>query len=55
MTPSSAQFLPNQLNFGKIKGKKIIANFSGGRITSDAGGFLALPIAFGVRKAGDYG
>ena len=37
MTPSSAQFLPNQLNFGKIKGKKIIANFSGGRITSDAG------------------
>ena len=26
-----------QLNFGRIKGKEIIANFEGGRITSDAG------------------
>ena len=25
------------LNFGRIKGKEIIANFEGGRITSDAG------------------
>ena len=37
MTPSSTQCLPNQLQFGSIKGRKVIANFSGGRITSDAG------------------
>ncbi len=37
MTPSSTQCIPNQLNFGSIKGRKVIANFSGGRITSDAG------------------
>lgn len=37
MTPNSKDSLPNQLNFGTIKGKKVIANFSGGRITSDAG------------------
>ncbi len=37
MTPSSTQSIPNQLNFGNIKGRKVIANFSGGRITSDAG------------------
>ncbi len=37
MTPSSTQSLPNQLNFGSLKGRKVIANFSGGRITSDAG------------------
>ncbi len=37
MTPSLPQSLPNQLNFGNIKGRKVIADFSGGRITSDAG------------------
>lgn len=37
MTPSSTKFMPNQLNFGSIKGRKVIANFEGGRITSDAG------------------
>ena len=37
MTPSSTQCTPNQLNFGTIKGRKVIANFEGGRITSDAG------------------
>ena len=37
MTPSSTQCIPNQLNFGSIKGRKVIADFSGGRITSDAG------------------
>ena len=37
MTPSSTRFLPIQLNFGSIKGRKVIANFEGGRITSDAG------------------
>jgi hypothetical protein len=28
---------PNQLNFGTLNGRKIVANFEGGRITSDAG------------------
>ncbi len=37
MTPSSTQCLANQLNFGSLKGRKVIADFSGGRITSDAG------------------
>ena len=37
MTPSSTHCIPNQLNFGSIKGRKVIADFSGGRITSDAG------------------
>ncbi len=37
MTPTSTECIPNQLNFGTIKGRKVIANFEGGRITSDAG------------------
>ncbi len=37
MTPSSTKFIANQLNFGSFKGRKVIADFSGGRITSDAG------------------
>ena len=37
MTPSSIKYIPNELNFGSIKGRKVIADFSGGRITSDAG------------------
>ena len=27
----------NKLNFGKVKGKEVIANFDGGKITSNAG------------------
>ena len=37
MTPESRDFIPNQLNYGTIKGRKVIADFSGGIITSDAG------------------
>ncbi len=37
MSPSSTHSISNQLNFGSIKGRKVIADFSGGRITSDAG------------------
>jgi len=37
MTSSSDQSLPNQFNFGPLKGRNIIANFEGGKITSDAG------------------
>ena len=37
MTPTSIKSIPNQLNLGSIKGRKVIADFSGGRITSDAG------------------
>ena len=37
MTPSSTDIIPKQLNFGSLKGRKIIADFTGGRITSDAG------------------
>ena len=37
MTPASIDYLVNELNFGSIKGRKVIANFEGGRITSDAG------------------
>ena len=37
MTPSSTHYIPNKFNFGTIKGRKVIADFGGGRITSDAG------------------
>ncbi len=37
MTPISTQSIPKKLNFGNLKGRKVIADFSGGRITSDAG------------------
>ncbi len=37
MTPSSTAHSLNQFNFGSIKGRKVIADFTGGRITSDAG------------------
>ena len=37
MTASSTDIAPKQLNFGRLKGRKVIADFSGGRITSDAG------------------
>ena len=37
MTPTSTQSLPKQLNLGSIEGRRVIANFEGGRITSDAG------------------
>ena len=37
MTTNSTNVIPNQLNFGSLKGRKVIADFSGGRITSDAG------------------
>lgn len=37
MTPSSTTYRLNQFNFGSIKGRKVIADFTGGKITSDAG------------------
>ena len=37
MTPSSTHFFHSQLNFGNLEGRKVIANFEGGRITSDGG------------------
>ena len=37
MTPKSTKYLANQFNFGSLKGRKVIADFTGGRITSDAG------------------
>jgi len=37
MTPNPVQSQFNELNFGKLNGRQVIANFEGGRITSDAG------------------
>ena len=37
MTPSSTEIISDRLSFGKLKGREVIANFDGGRITSDAG------------------
>ncbi len=37
MTPCATQCIPHQFNLGNLQGKQIIANFEGGRITSDAG------------------
>ena len=36
MTSIYRQKIGQKINFGKVKGKEIIANFSGGKITSDA-------------------
>ena len=37
MTPSYQDSISKRIDLGKIKGRKVIANFEGGRITSDAG------------------
>lgn len=37
MTPSATQCIPHQFNLGSLQGRQVIANFDGGRITSDAG------------------
>ncbi len=37
MTPSSSNKYNQKLNLGKLKGREIIADFEGGKITSDAG------------------
>ncbi|VEP12968.1 transposase (fragment) [Hyella patelloides LEGE 07179] len=37
MTPSLTHYFAKQLSFGSIEGRKVIANFEGGRITSNAG------------------
>ncbi len=37
MTPSATECISHQFNLGNLKGRQVIANFEGGRITSDAG------------------
>ena len=37
MIPSSTKYIANQLNFGSLKGRKVIADVTVGRITPDAG------------------
>lgn len=37
MTPSLTECIPDQLSFGRVKGRKVIANFKGGTLTSDGG------------------
>lgn len=37
MTPSATQCIPHQFNLGSLQGRQVIANFEGGKITSDAG------------------
>ncbi len=37
MTPNLKDTISNELEFRRIKGRKVVANFEGGRITSDAG------------------
>jgi hypothetical protein len=41
MTPSATQCIPAQFNLGTLKGRDVITNFAGGRITSDAGIVMA--------------
>ena len=49
MTPSSTAYSLNQFNFGSIKEKKVIADFTGGRITSDAGIIRPVQLKFRIR------
>ena len=37
MAPALTECIPEQLKFGKVKGRNVIANFQGGRLTSDRG------------------
>jgi hypothetical protein len=37
MTSALTECSPDQLSFGRVKGKKVIANFKGGTLTSDGG------------------
>ncbi len=37
MTPSLTKYLPQELKLVNLKGRKVIVNFKGGKITSDAG------------------
>ena len=37
MTPTATECTPEQFNFGRAKGTKVIANFQGGTLTSDGG------------------
>ena len=37
MTPALTECIPEQFKFGKVKGRNVIANFQGGRLTSDRG------------------
>ncbi len=37
MTPALTECIPDQLSFGRVKGRKVIANFKGGTLTSDGG------------------
>ena len=37
MAPALTECIPEQLKFGKVKGRNVIANFQGGRLTSDGG------------------
>jgi hypothetical protein len=37
MTPILTECIPEQFNFGRVKGRKVIANFKGGTLTSDGG------------------
>ena len=37
MTPSLTECIPDHVSFGKVKGRKVIANFKGGTLTSDGG------------------
>lgn len=37
MNPALTECIPEQLKFGKVKGRNVIANFKGGTLTSDGG------------------
>jgi hypothetical protein len=50
MTPRSTESISDRLSFGKIKGREVIANFDGGRISSDAGIVLIAELDKKLRK-----
>ena len=53
MSPTLTSCIPNQLNFGTLKGRKVIADFTGGIITSDAGIVLMAELDKKLRKKGE--
>ena len=46
MTPNLKDTISNELEFRRIKGKQVVVNFEGGKITSDAGIISKISLIF---------
>ena len=54
MNTGSTKRIAPEINLGRLKGRQIIANFEGGRITSDAGIVLMAELDKKLRITGQF-